>query len=640
MAFKNPRYQEIPEKYNEWIRKLRRPLDEFNLSAAKELTIDTETYDPDLKDSGPGVRTNGYIVGISVATEDDAFYLPIRHEREYNPNGVGYLRPHVVAWAKKNLCRPDVPKIGANLLYDLDYLWEAGVEVPGPYIDVQIAEPLIDENQRSFALERLSHKYLGIGKAKTEMDAWLERTYGKENDQRKNIYRCPPEIVAPYAISDVVNPRGIIRKQMQLIEQQELDRVWDVEKRLIPLMLAMRRRGVRVDSEHAEQASEELERRIITITRQIGIDDIWNPTQIAEMCDKSGIEYPLTPKDKKPSFTAPWLERHDDPRLRSLVEARKLHKTRTTFIQGAVLSNAVNGRVHTQFHQLKTDKNGTVSGRFSSSNPNLQNIPSRDEEIGPLMRSMFIPDEGEVWYSDDWSQIEFRELVHYGEGASARETQAAYRNDPKTDFHDYVASITGIDRKPAKNINFGLGYGMGVAKLSRQLGVDTAKAEEIFAMYHARLPFIKELMKKVSRVAENRGYIKTLLGRRRRFELWEPKKYSADKPDPLPYEAAVEAWGKFAIKRAFGYASLNALMQGSAADLMKLAMVDIWEAGICDILGAPLLTVHDELNWSVPRTRAALRAHRDAVHRMRNVYQLKVPLLVSSGHGSNWAEAH
>lgn len=263
------------------------------------------------------------------------------------------------------------------------------------------------------------------------------------------------------------------------------------------------------------------------------------------------------------------------------------------------------------------------------------------------MRSMFIPDEGEVWYSDDWSQIEFRELVHYGEGPSARATQQAYRDDPTTDFHDYVAEITGIDRKPAKNINFGLGYGMGIDKLARQLGRSRDEAEEIFSMYHARLPFIRQLMKKVTRVAENRGYIKTYLGRRRRFERWEPRDYSKfgydyknNKPTALAYEAAVEEWGKHAIKRAFGYAALNALMQGSAADLMKKAMVDIWESGICDILQAPLLTVHDELNWSVPRTRAAIRAHRESVHLMRNVAEMRVPLLVSSDHGADWSEAH
>jgi len=644
MAFKVPRYQEIPTKFLDW-----QPprLDQLNLSAAKELTIDVETYDPDLKKTGPGVRRGGYMVGISVATEDDAFYLPIRHEREYNPRGVGYLREQVMAWAKDNLVRPNIPKIFTNGLYDLDYLWEAGVEVPGPYLDIQIAEPLIDENQMSFSLDTQGLKYLGVGKEKTDMDAWAEATYGKESDQRKNIYRIPPEIVAPYAIADVTMPRQIIRIQQKIIEEQELSQIWDIETRLIPLMLAMRRRGVRVAEAHAVRASEELGARVRRMQKEMGIQDIWNAAQVAKMCDRSGIEYPLTAKTKKPSFTALWLEKHDDPRLRMLVEARKLDKTVNTFINGAVLGNVINGRVYTQFHQLKTDSNGTVSGRFSSSNPNLQNIPSRDEEIGPLMLSMFIPDEGEVWYSDDWSQIEFRELVHYGEGPSARATQQAYRDDPTTDFHDYVAEITGIDRKPAKNINFGLGYGMGIDKLARQLGRSRDEAEEIFSMYHARLPFIRQLMKKVTRVAENRGYIKTYLGRRRRFERWEPRDYSKfgydyknNKPTALAYEAAVEEWGKHAIKRAFGYAALNALMQGSAADLMKKAMVDIWESGICDILQAPLLTVHDELNWSVPRTRAAIRAHRESVHLMRNVAEMRVPLLVSSDHGADWSEAH
>ncbi len=645
MPFKVPRHQEIPAEFAGW---RPRPLSELNLSAAKELTIDTETYDPDLLNSGPGVRKDGYMIGISVATEDDAFYLPIRHEREYNPNGVGFLREQVVAWAKDNLCKPKIPKIFANSLYDLDYLAQAGVNIPGPHWDIQIAEPLIDENQRSFSLDNQGLKYLGVGKEKTVMADWANRSYGKERDQRKNIYRIPPQLVAPYAIADVTMPRQIIRMQQEIIEKQNLGTVWDIETRLIPLMLAMRRRGVRVNQAHAQRASEELSRRVNKMRGEMGIQDIWNAGHVAAMCDRAGIEYPLTEKTKKPSFVALWLENHDDPRLRMLVQARKFDKTVNTFINGAILGNVINGKIHTQFHQLKGDKNGTVSGRFSSSNPNLQNIPSRDEEIGPLMRSMFIPDENEVWYSDDWSQIEFRELVHYGEGKSAKATQWAYNADPKTDFHDYVAGITQIGRKPAKNINFGLGYGMGIDKLARQLGRTRSEAEEIFETYHAKLPFIRDLMKKVMGVAENRGYIKTYMGRRRRFDRWEKRAYSKDKEAPLPYVEAIEKWVKFPfsphsmrdIKRAFGYAALNALMQGSAADLMKKAMVDIWECGACDILGAPLLTVHDELNWSVPKTRPAIRAHRETVHLMRNVAKLRVPLLVSSDHGKDWSEAH
>jgi DNA polymerase I-like protein with 3'-5' exonuclease and polymerase domains len=544
-----------------------------------------------------------------------------------------------MSWAKDNLCAPNVPKIFANALYDLDYLAEQGVHIPGPHYDIQIAEPLIDENQRSFSLQNQGLKYLGIGKEKNAMFEWANLSYGKEANQAKNIYRIPPQLVAPYAIADVTLPRQIIKKQQEIIIEQGLSTVWDIETRLIPLMLAMRRRGVNVDHAHAQRAKDELTARVNVMRKEIGVQDIWNASHVAAMCDRAGIEYPMTAKTKKPSFVALWLEAHKDPRLRMLVQARKLDKTVNTFIEGAVLGNIINGRVHTQFHQLKGDENGTVSGRFSSSNPNLQNIPSRDEEIGPLMRSMFIPDEEEVWYSDDWSQIEFRELVHYGEGPSARATQQAYCDDPKTDFHDYVSQITGIPRKPAKNINFGLGYGMGKEKLANQLGKTIEEAAIISDLYHTRLPFIRALMKKAARVAENRGYIKTYLGRRRRFERWEERGYHPGVP-ALDYEAAVAEWGKHKIKRAFGYTALNAIMQGGSADLMKKAMVDIWECGACDILGAPLLTVHDELNWSVARTRAAIRAHRETVHLMRNVAKLRVPLLVSSDHGKDWSEAH
>ena len=645
MAFKVPRHQPIPEALAGW---RPRPLSEFNLLGAKELTIDTETYDPDLRNTGPGVRREGEMVGVSIATEDDAFYIPIRHDRQYDPQGLGLPRGQVISWLQDNICTPNVPKLFTNAMYDLDYLAEAGVNVPGPYFDIQINEPLIDENQFSFGLDAQALKYLGFGKEKSAMDEWAELSYGKERDQRKNIYRIPPQLVAPYAIADVTLPQRIHKMQMEIIAEQELTAVWDMENRLIPLMLAMRRRGVHVNEANAARASEHMARNVDRMRQEMGIQDIWNAAQVAKMCDRAGIEYPLTAKTKKPSFVALWLENHEDPRLRMLVQARKYDKTRNTFINGAILGNVIDGKVHTQFNQLKSDKNGTVSGRFSSSCPNLQNIPSRDEEIGPLLRSMFIPDDGEIWYSDDWSQIEFRELVHYGKGPSAEATQQAYRDNPKTDFHDYVASITKIGRKPAKNINFGLGYGMGIDKLAAQLGRTREEAVVIFDMYHERLPFIRDLMKKVMKVAESRGYIRTYMGRRRRFDRWEPKAYSKKKVTALEYEAAVGKWGAHAIKRAFGYAALNALMQGSSADFMKKAMVDIWESGVCDILGAPLLTVHDELNWSVPATRQAIRAHRHAVKLMRDVAQgsrgahsqpLSIPLLVTSDHGNDWSEA-
>ena len=644
MAFKVPRFQPIPAEFADW---RPRPLSELNLSAAKELTIDTETYDPDLKTKGPGVRRDGYIVGVSIATEDDSFYLPIRHKREYDPQGVGLPRAHVMAWLKDNITGKQ-PKLFANAMYDLDYLHESGVVVPGPYYDILINEPLIDENQFQFGLDIQAKKYLGIGKEKDAMSDWATLSFGKESDQRKNIYRIPPQLVAPYAIADVTLPQRIAKIQREIITRDGLTDVWDMENRLIPLMLAMKRRGVRVDEENARNAAESLTRKVEAMRKEIGVHDIWNAGHIAAMCDRAGIEYPLTAKTNKPSFTASWLERHDEPRLRALVQARKYDKTVTTFINGAIMGNVIEGKVHTQFNQLKSDNNGAVSGRFSSSGPNLQNIPNRDEEIGPLLRSMFIPDAGEIWYSDDWSQIEFRELVHYGKGPSAEATQRAYNENPKTDFHDYVAGITKIGRKPAKNINFGLGYGMGIDKLAAQLGRSRSEAEAIFNIYHARLPFIRELMKRVMSVAENRGYIRTLMGRRRRFDRWEPRAFSKDKKTPCGYAQAIEQWVKFpfcnksmrGIKRAYGYAALNALMQGSAADLMKKAMVDIWECGACDILGAPLLTVHDELNWSVPQTREAIRAHRETVHLMRTVTELKVPLLVSSDHGKNWSEAH
>jgi DNA polymerase I-like protein with 3'-5' exonuclease and polymerase domains len=632
-----------------------RPPEFPRLDAAKELIIDVETYDPDLKEKGPGVRRDGYIVGVSVATEDRSWYFPLHHDHpdKYDPSGFNMPRETVFRWARKELCRPGVPKIGANLLYDLDYLWEAGVEVPGPYYDILIAEPLIDENQFKFSLGDCARKYLDKGKREEQLYAWLAAAYGGKPNrtaQAKNIYRAPPEIVAEYAMGDVEQPRDILAKQREIIANEELGAVWDVESRLLPMMLAMRRRGVGVDVPAAKALDAELMEaagKLRKSTEAAGID-IWAADSIAAWCKKNDVSHGFTPTGK-PSFTTAFLEKHPQQMLRDIFTLRKLDKHSGTFINGAILGNEINGRIHCQFHQLKSDQYGTVSGRFSSSNPNLQNIPARDEELGPRIRGLFIPDEGEDWYSDDWSQIEFRMLVHYAfeqygqhyPGSPADVICQQFRTDPTTDFHKFVSELTGIERKPAKNINFGLVYGMGEPTMAANLGRSLEDVKPLFTQYHSRLPFIKDIYDECDRRAGHRKWIKTYLGRRRRWNRYESTNWGQSREEGSFTEAvAREKYGERGYRVANTHKALNALLQGSAADIMKIAMVKIWEtAGIIDILGAPLLTVHDELNWSVPRTLEAQQAHEEARLIMENCAPLNLPILCDSDHGANWGAA-
>jgi DNA polymerase I-like protein with 3'-5' exonuclease and polymerase domains len=629
-----------------------------SLRGAKLIALDTETRDPDLRTKGPGVRRDAYLVGVSVGT-DDGFrtYLPIRHELQKEWN----LEPeHVFAWLRDNLGDAHQPKVGANILYDLDMLAEAGVPVRGDIHDVQIAEPLLDENCGRYALEILGRRHLGEGKTSDALYDWLAAAYGGQpnsRDQAGNIWRSPISLAGPYAIGDIDLPLRILAKQQTLLAAEGLTELYGIERQLIPMLLAMRRRGVRVDKARAKDLDHDLMLRAEALRQKlltVGIDPNSSDT-IAPYCDHKGIKYPRTPKGA-PSFVATWLNVQSDEMLEAVLEVRKLEKHAGTFLQGHILGHEIRGRIHCQFHQLRGDEYGAVSGRFSSSDPNLQNIPTRDEEIGPLIRAMFLPDEGEQWGAADYSQIEYRFLVHYGFGPSAKVTRDAYHSDPTTDFHKYVAQISGIDRKPAKNINFGLVYGMGKDKLARNLGRTVEEANPIFEQYHRTFPFIKELYDEVAKVAGNRGYIITTMGRRRRFINWEPRDWELSKKvrdedrGPFTYEEALAEWGGADaekgivanprnIRRAYTHKALNALLQGSAADLMKKAMVTIWRSGVCDVLGAPLLTVHDELAWSVPRTAEGKEAFEEANRLMETCHSLKVPVLVGAALGDNWGAA-
>lgn len=628
-------------------------LNNMNLAGAKLISIDTETCDPTLNELGPGAKRGGYIAGLAVGTDDGRrWYLPFAHQ--YDPNNHNMPREHVLRWARDNLTRPGQPKVGARLLYDLEFLAEAGVPVEGPFYDVQVAEPLIDEEAHTYALDALGEKYLGEGKRDEVLYQWCSAAYGgsaTRKAQAQNIYRAPPEVVGPYAEADVDLPLRVLAEQQKVLQAQGLNDIWDIETQLIPMLLAMRRRGVRVNVSGAKELDHNLmleAERARQALQAEGIDPNVRDG-IAAYCDRRGIKYNRTAPSKAhpdglPSFTAPWFNVQDDEILGKVALVRKLEKHAGTFLQGYIVDHQIGGRLYCEFNQLRSDEYGTVSGRFSSSNPNLQNIPSRDEELAPLVRSLWLPEEDEDWYSDDWSQIEYRLLVHYGRGKGARETQQQYIDNPRTDFHVYVSELTGVPRKPAKNINFGLVYGMGESTLAARLGRTTEQAKEIFDQYHGRLPFVKKTYDEAQRIARDRGDIRTILGRRRRFRYYEPSDWNvsrawraAGKP-ALSREVAEAEWGVDNIRRAYTHKALNSLLQGSAADIMKKAMVDIWKAGVCNYLGAPLLTVHDELDWSVPRTPAARQAHDEVVRIMESCVRLNVPLLCDSESGPNWGQ--
>lgn len=609
------------------------------------LSLDIESKDTGLTVTGPGWRRPGedaaHIVGLSVGTMDGRrWYFPMRHSIAPEQN----LDPgHVLAWARDNLCTPNQAKVGANIMYDVDGLWSEGVPVTGPFIDVQHAEALLNENRR-YNLEALSNDYLGVGKEGDELRDWIERAYGADENYRAHIHKAPPCLVGKYGEGDADRPLRIWMKQRELLGQQGLMELFQLETDLLPALVHMRQRGVRVDIEYATRLDDELTVAMATLDAQLaGVAgrpiNVNTGADLTTLFDRAGVPYPRTAKGK-PSFTKEFLEYVNHPAGELIRERRKVEKYRNTFVRGYILDKHVNGRVYTLFHPLKGDDNGTVSGRFSSSLPNLQNIPARDPYWGPKLRALFLPEEGELWGRHDWSQIEYRFLAHYAQGPSAEAVRARYRDDPDTDFHvmtqGLIRDVTGkvLDRKPVKNINFGLCYGMGKEKLRTDLGLDVAQGEELFEAYHTGVPFVKDTYEAAQSAAQRRGYIRTVLNRRARFELWEPR---WDHGPALPREQAAKKYG-YKITRAYTHKALNRLLQGSAADLMKKAMLDMWNAGVHRELGHMLLTCHDETGHSVPQTAAGREALNEVKHIMETCLELNVPVIADQSVGANWGE--
>ena len=452
-------------------------------------------------------------------------------------------------------------------------------------------------------------------------------------------WRAPASIVAPYAIDDARLPLKIFTQQTKKLKAEGLWDLFIMESKLIPMLLAMRQRGVRVDLDAAERLYKKMSKRQKTLTKKVGDVHLWNARELAPLFDKAGIKYELTPLTGAPSFTKDWLAACPHPLAKTVHEIRHLDKLRETFIKGVVLEGSYKGRIHCSFNQLRSDASGTISGRFSSSNPNLQQIPARTDE-GKVIRTLFLPDEEQQFGATDFSQIEFRLLAATASTKkmpSAKPFIEAYNKDPKTDFHKVVAEMTGLPRADAKTITFAIAYGAGAKKVADQLGVDMEAAKITLHEYNNKAPFMRPLSNLFMEEANDTGKITTILGRVRRFNWWEKRR--GDTKDFVPPKAVLSEDKPKGMQRAYTYRALNAYIQGSAADVMKKAMVDVWESGVTAVLGAPHLTVHDELSSSVPKTKEGMQAFKEMVHLMENAVKVSVPLIVNSGLGKNWGDA-
>lgn len=617
-----------------------------DLSNAKIISLDIETRDESIsKDLGPGEQRGGnnYIVGVALATNDGyQAYYPVAHEPGNNLD-----QDKVYDYLRIQLGRKNQHKLGTNIQYDVRYLRKEGVPVCGKLYDIQLAETLLDENKSSqgYALNEIAKKYLGKGKSEDLLYEYLARQFGGKptrNQQAKNIWRAPPSIVEDYALGDVRLPLEIYVQQRTLLEQQNLEDLFELETDLIPMLIDMRFRGIRVDAKKVSELKSIYDAKIYALTRELkgmmGEEiNLNSGKQLSEYFLTCGLDGEKT-KTGQLKTDKGALQNLSHPVSEKLIELKGLLKIAGTYLDGYLSEHLINGRIHCQLHSFFSDKGGTVTGRFSSSDPNLQNIPKRH---GTVIRSCFLPEEGELWSRKDWSQIEPRLMVHYASGALAGELQQAYQQDAHTDFYTYAQKLilekTGKDipRDYVKNISLGLMYGMGPNKLARQLGITRDEVNSLFKTYQQTFPYIIELSKRVASRAAQRGYIHTLAKRRRRFPLWEPSQFGLT-GEALPHDEALEKYG--AIRRAGTYKALNALLQGGCADILKIAAHKMMKSGVLNVLGAPLMLVHDEFDFSVPNTKEGLEADAEVTHIMQTCVDLKVPLQVSSEHGSNWGE--
>jgi DNA polymerase I-like protein with 3'-5' exonuclease and polymerase domains len=593
-----------------------------NLLNYDEIAIDLETKDPELKTMGSGsVTGRGEIVGIAVAVEGWSGYYPIAH------GGGGNMdKDRVMKWFADVLNTPAI-KIFHNAMYDVCFIRSAGLRINGPIVDTMIAGSLVDENRFRYDLGSMGRDYLGRGKNEAVLKETAE-LWGV--DPKSEMYKLPAIYVGEYAERDAEMTLELWQKMKQEIEHQDIKSIFDLETELFPCLVDMRFLGVRVNTEGAfalkNKLVEEEKECLLKVKKQTGVDvQIWAARSIEQVFQKLALSYDRTIKTNSPSFTKNFLQNHPHPLVKLIARAREINKAHTTFID-TIIKHTHKGRIHAEINQLRSDSGGTVTGRFSYANPNLQQIPARNKELGPQIRSLFIPEEGMKWGVFDYSQQEPRLVVHYAALQNlygVGDVLDAY-NDSNVDFHQIVADMAEIPRSQAKTINLGLFYGMGKNKLQAELGINKEKADALFRQYHSRVPFVKQLMDNVSSRAQNRGQIRTLLGRLCRFHLWEPNQFGIHKP--LPHADALTEHGP-GIKRAYTYKALNRLIQGSAADMTKRAMIDLHKEGI-----TPHIQVHDELDISVTNDLEANRI-KDI---MENAVELEVPNKVDYESGDNW----
>ena len=651
-----------------------------DVSNADKIAIDTETYDPDLQAAGAGwARKSGHLCGVSIAAKfgDEIWsnYYPINH-----PNTNNWPKDKVIDYITDCFKKAKV-RVFANAEYDMGWLNRYGVPLSamianGPIDDVLAKAVLVDETWLSHSLDNVGAFYVGERKDEELLkDHQVRSTYGIQ-DIKKDLWKLPAGFVGAYAEQDAVLTLKADDALDPYIARhpltgKSLEKVYDLERRLIPMLFEIHKRGVKIDVNRAEQVKVELEQKKQELQNKIneigGLKiNINSGDDIGAACDNLGISYPRTARTNKPSFTADFLDNSENEFLLMIREARKIGKVQSTFID-PIIDKCVDGRIYPQLNALKRvedgldGSSGTITGRLSCVKPNLQQVSSRDKGLAPIVRSIFLPDEGYLWGNFDYSQQEPRMTIHIAHllrqlgvvGLDrVEEAVATFNANPRTDNHQMVADMVGIARRPAKTINLGLSYGMGALKLAKKLGLPTEidergkevagkEAKDLMKLFNQKLPYLKGFMNCAAQRAQNVGAVTTLLGRHSRYNLWTAKNWAKSQHLGMRVKEDIERdiaqlgekseWYGVPLVRAKTFSAMNHIVQGSSADQTKLAMLTVYENKIV----LPYTQIHDALDCPIDKTR--VHAHVKEIHdAMVHAMELVVPTVVDVELGETW----
>lgn len=599
------------------------------------IAIDTETRDDGLnKGIGPGwaFADHGHISGISASNGEKSLYFPIRH-----PDTDNFPVEQVLRWAKAHISRPDGKTVFHNATYDVGWVWkEAGFFPLGPVGDTMTKAYMLNENRFSYKLDTIAKLYGYPGKDKGKLN---EAASAMGLHPARELWKLPARYVGPYAEMDAHLTFQIDKDMEPEIVEQELQQAYQLECDLIECCVLMRRRGIRIDEEKiGQKVSFFRERRDdilnrltdeMAIGRQITMEDLLSPRRLVEFFDRYNIQYTLT-ENNSPSFKSKWMKTLDHWLPQSIEKARKFDLAAERFLQTFIRGYTINGRIHAEIHQTRDEEGGTRSYRIAYSDPPLQQMPIRDKEVSSHIREIFLPEEGEEWCVEDYSQQEPRLTVHYSAALKCEGWEKAvayYRDNADADYHTMVSEMTGVIRDDAKIINLALTYGMQLKNLSASLHVSIEDGKKIMNNYHHELPYVNALTRICEQKTAVFGFIKLIDGARCRFDLWRPRDQWFG--PAYPYEKAKKEWPDEQLSRADLRVAMNRLIQGSAARQTKRAMVDCYRAG-----HLPLLQLHDDLSFSIQERAAAIQIQRLMVDAIKLIIPVKTDMKI----GPSWGQ--